>query len=382
MDLTFFLTEDCNLRCHYCYQKSFRPTTMPMGLALRAMEQALEHGATFLSLTFFGGEPLLRADTLFEVLAAARRLEKERTIPVTAKVATNGLLLNDETIALARQLGLFISLSFDGLRPAQDAGRLTPSGESSFDIVDRSLRRLVAAAVPFGVYSVVTPANVPYLAASRRYFWEAGARILVSAIDYTGSWDETALATLLDQYRKLGDLYREMLAQRGYTHLEPFDSRISQRTRTEDYQKCCPGVRQLSVGPDGTLYGCVEYFYRRLLPLGTVADWLDPEQVKALSQARSGRPAQCEPCGINDRCNYSCDCINLRVSGSPQGPPLSLCQTEQAAIIASDTLASSLYRRHDRAFLVRHYSQSYSMLMAMEKLLNDLEDNHEQAATC
>ena len=40
MDLTLILTEDCDLRCTYCYQKQFRPVDMPPEIALAAIGRA------------------------------------------------------------------------------------------------------------------------------------------------------------------------------------------------------------------------------------------------------------------------------------------------------------------------------------------------------
>src|SRR5947208_2526693 len=93
MDLTLILTEDCNLRCTYCYQKQFLPTAMPVEVGIAAVRQALNHASDSLALTFFGGEPLLQADKLLTILDATRGLERKRGVSVTAKVPTNGLLL-------------------------------------------------------------------------------------------------------------------------------------------------------------------------------------------------------------------------------------------------------------------------------------------------
>jgi uncharacterized protein len=379
MDLTLILTEDCNLRCAYCYQKQFAPTAMPVELAVEAVRRAFDHAPAGLALTFFGGEPLLRAGELLHVLEAARALEAERGVPLTAKVPTNGLLLDEAFVERAGQLGLFISLSLDGIQPAQDAGRISLDGGGSFAQAERALRLLLRSGKPFGVYSVITPQNVRHLAASRRYLWGLGARILVSAIDYTAEWDDAALRALSEQYAALGQLYEQMLKEKAYFHLEPFDSRISLRTRSREYANCCPGLKQVTVGPDGTLYGCVEYFYRRLMPLGTVATWLDEEAVRALARSRSGRAPECGECGVRDRCTHTCDCVNLRTAGLANRPTRSLCLTEQTTIRAADRVAAELYRKRSPGFVVKHYSESYSMLAAMERLLDDLEATHERA---
>jgi uncharacterized protein len=374
MDVTLILTEDCNLRCVYCYQKQFRPVHMPPEIAVAAVRSALAAGHRHLALTFFGGEPLLRQDDLLLVLDRARTLARDAGASLTAKVSTNGILLTESFLARAGELGLFVSLSFDGVRPAQDKGRLRPQGTSSFDAVLHALDLLVAARKPFGVYSVVTPDNVSHLADSRRFLWERGARILVTAVDYTARWDDEAIRALVQQYEQIGQMYRRLLDDRSAFHLEPLDSRIAQRTRPKDWQRCCPGIKQVTVGPDGTLYGCTEFFYRRLFPLGTADHWLDDEKVKAFATAHlGGQPEECRPCGMRDRClSSSCACVNLRTTGQIDRPPPSLCHTEQATLQAIDRIAKKLYDERHPGFLVRSYSRSFHLLSAIEQLLREL----------
>jgi uncharacterized protein len=383
MDLTFILTEDCNLRCAYCYQKRFRPVHMPPEVALAAVRSALAAGHRHLALTFFGGEPLLRADDLLLILDQARALARAAGATVTAKVSTNGLLLTEPFLARAGELGLFVSLSFDGIRPAQDAGRRRPDGASSFSAALRALDRLVAAGAPFGVYSVVTPENVRHLAESRRFLWDRGARILITAVDYTASWDEGAIRALIEQVEQIGDMYRRLLKTRAAFHLEPLDSRIAQRTRRDEWRRCSPGIRQVTVGPDGTLYGCVELFYRGLYPLGSADSWLDRDKVKPFAAAHlGGRPEECQGCGLRDRClSSSCLCVNLRATGDAALPPASLCYTEQATLQAIDRIAARLYRERLPEFLVRNYSQSVHLLSGIEQLLRELgvSDEHDRS---
>ena len=379
MDLTLIMTEDCNLRCRYCYQKDFIRTEMPLEIAMSALNSAVSRSSERLSLTFFGGEPLLRAERLFEVLRYARTLERRSGIPITAKVPTNGLLLDDAIIEEAGRWGLFVSLSFDGIRQAQDAGRVRPDGASSYEAALAALRRLVAARRPFGVYSVVTPQNARWFAQSRQFLWDEGARIFVSALDYTARWDAASIDALRKQYAVIAQFYRQLLRQREHFHFEPFDSRISQHTRPKDWQRCCPGISQVTVGPDGTLYGCVEYFYRRLHPLGSAASWLDAPSVRAMASERGGLPEECSGCGVRERCNNNCACVNLRTTGKANQPPESLCLTEQQTLFIIDAVAAALYTEKTPEFLLRQYSASFNMLSSVEKLIESLEAEHEPA---
>ena len=337
------------------------------------MQSAIRNGADRLALTFFGGEPLLEKETLFDILEQARDLERSSGTPVTAKVSTNGILVDEDFVREAGRTGLFVSLSIDGVKAAQDAGRSMPDGGSSFRAANEALQFLAAARKPFAVYSVITPQNVPYLAASVDYLWDAGARVILSAIDYTSSWDDRSLRVLGRQYALMGRLYRQLLQRGEYFHLEPFDSRIPQRTRAGEWTRCAPGTNQVVVSPEGILHGCIEYYERVLLPLGSASAWLDPRQVRRLSRSRSMRPAACGSCGIKDRCNNSCSCINLRGTDYAGRPPRSLCVAEQETTLAADAIGAELYKKKVPEFLLRNYSCSYSLLSAIQHHIDTTE---------
>ena len=373
MDLTLILTEDCNLRCRYCYQPRYVDHAMPPAVGIAAVRRALAERPDHLPITFFGGEPTLRADALFEILEAAQALAREAALPLTAKVCTNGLRLDDHFLARAAKTGLFVSLSHDGVPEAQN-DRCLPDGSPSAAVADAALARLAKWGKPFAVYSVITPRNAGHLAASRRYLFDRGARIMVGGLDYTAAWDEKAIRTLKRQYKKLGDFYTKLLQRKEYTHFEPFDSRIAQHTRAQAFKVCAPGLRQLTVAPDGALYGCIEYFHRRAHPLGTVETWLDPAAVRALSAERSSRPGPCGECGVRNRCVNRCACVNLRATGHAAEPPEALCRLEQETIFSVDELGTRLYRKKMPEFLVRHYSCSCSVLNGVEAYLDALEE--------
>src|SRR5690606_13880661 len=109
------------------------------------------------------GEPLLRKEALLKILEAARALERRYEIPVTAKVSTNGLLVDEAFIAAAAQLGLFISLRCAGVEASQNSGRPTAEGDESAPGVYRALELLARRRIPFATYSVITPNNVTRL---------------------------------------------------------------------------------------------------------------------------------------------------------------------------------------------------------------------------
>src|SRR3712207_8257191 len=53
-------------------------------------------------------------------------------------------------------------------------------------------------------YTTLFRSNVSRLAESRRFLWDEGARILISAVDYTADWNEAAVRTLIEQVEQVG----------------------------------------------------------------------------------------------------------------------------------------------------------------------------------
>jgi uncharacterized protein len=113
MDLTLILTEECNLRCTYCYQKTFRRNELPVDVGVAAVRAALghvqAHPGTSLAVTYFGGEPLLRAEAMFQIQHAALELARGAGALLTAKVPTNGLLLTEPIVERAGEGRLYVN---------------------------------------------------------------------------------------------------------------------------------------------------------------------------------------------------------------------------------------------------------------------------------
>jgi MoaA/NifB/PqqE/SkfB family radical SAM enzyme len=149
----------CNLRCTFCYTDSPRHTvagTASLGDEewRRVVDEALDLGVIEIVLT--GGEPLMRADLVLELL------ERISASGVGLTLNTNGWFLDDEIAdRLAEIPGLTVDVSIDGPTPEiHDAGRGVPgSWRRAVLAVDRLLDR----GIRHQVVSVVTPESLPVL---------------------------------------------------------------------------------------------------------------------------------------------------------------------------------------------------------------------------
>ncbi|MBP5222135.1 MAG: radical SAM protein, partial [Lachnospiraceae bacterium] len=95
--LTLVLTYNCNLACDYCFCGRKRKENMSAEKAKEAIDFFMKNAEENANIVFFGGEPLLQADLIREVIRYCRERYGERT---TFSITTNGTLLTKENVAL------------------------------------------------------------------------------------------------------------------------------------------------------------------------------------------------------------------------------------------------------------------------------------------
>jgi uncharacterized protein len=99
----------CNITCHYCYQNPIRDRARPKSYDLDAVKRSiLAKGAPF---ALFGGEPLLLPKPDLAELFAFGNLHFQQNA-----IQTNGMLIDEEHVALFREHRVQVGLSLDGPR--------------------------------------------------------------------------------------------------------------------------------------------------------------------------------------------------------------------------------------------------------------------------
>ena len=109
VNVTWEITEDCNLACRHCLSADLRAAQRGE-LAFEECRRIVDDlaAADVFQINFGGGEPFLR-DDFMELLAYAQAKG------ITTCVSTNGTLLDDRLVArLAAMDGLFLQVSLDG----------------------------------------------------------------------------------------------------------------------------------------------------------------------------------------------------------------------------------------------------------------------------
>lgn len=338
--LVLMLTYSCNLACRYCYEDrdggcvdgQGRPGAEAGGDAPdssappppREMSpESLRRSVAFLleqagagrkvSVTFFGGEPLLRFPLIRTAVGEARRMAKERGKEISFSITTNGTLLTREIAGFLKGNGISVCLSIDGPREIQDRNRPYPSGRGSYEEVARGLSFLmedkngfpVAARVTLGHGAVDVRKTFDHLRGLG--FDEVGFAPASAAEGSRSALTGEELRAVMDGFRELADGYVDDVRERRV----PVFSNLSQilalihRGDPMPYP-CGAGIGMLAADPSGILYPC-----HRLCgvgePMGDPSRGIVEEaRARFLAGARSRRESACDACWAKNFCSGGC----------------------------------------------------------------------------
>lgn len=146
------VTEDCNLRCKYCFfsdeYKNTRNRTHKMmtdDIAIKSLDFFFErmkiirkrHPGKIAAITFYGGEPLLNFRLIKKCV---QYIKNNYSYKCELSITTNGILLNTEVAKFLHDNNFNISISLDGSKNNHNRNRVTSTGEGSFDIVYNNIR--------------------------------------------------------------------------------------------------------------------------------------------------------------------------------------------------------------------------------------------------
>lgn len=155
----FICVSDCNLRCAYCFvedkQRGYPTLRMSRATARKSLDvfARLTGRAEKITLTFYGGEPLLNPEVVYGSMQYVRQLEDQQKFsqPVEMTLLTNGVLVDESTIEALRQTRTGVSVSIDGPQQLHDAARKNVAGHGRFDAALRGYRMLQDADLNPGV---------------------------------------------------------------------------------------------------------------------------------------------------------------------------------------------------------------------------------------
>lgn len=274
--LTLMISQECNLRCKYCYGKDGEYSNrgkMDFSIAKKAINYFVDQApADRLSICFFGGEPLLNFGLMKEVVAYVREIEKKTNKKFTFSMTTNATLISEEIRAFIEENKISITVSIDGAREMNDANRFYANKYGTYADIKNNIADITTYMI---ARATIAPPNldvsksITHLAEEfgfRSVAW-AEADNLLSEEDYK-LIKKTTLA-LIDKLERLIKDGQYELVKKYHSFMNLLKKFDSDGIRSKG---CGAGSNLMAVDIDGKIYPCHRFVGQEMFIIGDVMD--------------------------------------------------------------------------------------------------------------
>lgn len=332
------LTDSCNLACVYCFVQQ-QPNFMTFQIAKDGVDwlaanlnwwREYIHDPQFKgSITYFGGEPTLMWDEIIVPLTAYIKETYPDCFDLT--ITTNGTLLNEERIKFLYDNQIYPLLSIDGVKEVQDYNRPMRDGSSGFD----KLIEIIPVLLHYFPYTTfrmtLIPDTLDKFFESYCFAENIGFQSIFFCPNDREQWDDNAIKMLEQQIdlimarrlinysngienifsSQIDNGFIDVLSTDilKYNHLK-LDTQIARSVF-----RCGLGTVGISIGYDGSLYGCQEQDSRtkNIFYIGNIYKNIDIDKhINLLStyhqkaeMSNNINKSLCKECILKTRCSFS-----------------------------------------------------------------------------
>jgi uncharacterized protein len=323
--VTFVVTEDCQLRCKYCYVVGKnQKNRMNPEVARATMDYLLADREIFkekaLVIDFIGGEPFLEIDLIDEASDHFKRRAYQLDHPWFSSYrfsfSTNGLLYDDPRVQRyidKNRTHVSIGITIDGTRRKHDLQRVYPDGRGSYDDIVGKIPLWLRQFPNASTKVTVSHDDIPYIKESVLHLWSLGIPEVNINVVFENVWQEGDDLLLEEELRRLAD---EVVDQRLYREhtCSFFGDFLGKPMQREENQNWCGGGRaMLAVDCQGNFYPCNRFLpftlssgRRRII--GTCFTGIDSNKLRpfyALDRL-SQSTEECIDCDVATGCAWCC----------------------------------------------------------------------------
>ena len=330
-EVTFIVTEDCNLRCSYCYEvHKNEKHRMSFDVAKKAIDYLLDNPQMFnaeaVLWDFIGGEPLLEIDLIDRIMDYIKiktyKLGHKWSKNYRIHIGTNGTLYDRSDVQrfIKKNKGkLDIGITIDGTKRKHDMHRIYQNGKGSYDDVYKNLPLWLqefpnsTTKVTFGSEDLI------YLKESIVHLWENGLSIIPANVVFEDVWKEGDDKIFEQQMRNLADYIIEFELW-DKVNCTLFDDMIGMpNDRTIINSNYCGTGRMLAIDAQGNFYPCLRFSDFTLcekqgIPIGDIDTGIDYDKIrpfltlstKAISNDECLNCEIASGCAWCQGCNYDC----------------------------------------------------------------------------
>ncbi|MCI6159628.1 MAG: thioether cross-link-forming SCIFF peptide maturase [Selenomonadaceae bacterium] len=324
--ICLMIAQDCNLRCKYCFGDggSYGQTRAVMSpeVGRKAVDYLIQASGPrkHLEMDFFGGEPLMNKKTVKAVTEYARQREKETGKKFKLTMTTNGMLLDDETIAWLNDNDFALVLSLDGRKEVHDAMRPTAGGKGSYDRAVKNFKKVLASRHGGdydyrGVYTFLrgtyTKKNLDFTK-DVLSMNDEGFDILsmepVVLKDSPIALTEEDLPRIREEYDRLTEAYMQRHREGKGFFFFHFNMDLSNGPCVaKRLSGCGAGHEYVAVAENGDLYPCHQFVGREGYKIGTVDEGITNHELSQyFRESHVLNKPKCRDCWARFFCSGGC----------------------------------------------------------------------------
>ena len=377
--VTFVVTEDCTLRCSYCYEcHKNNKHRMSLDTAKKFIDLLFEedkkntdivgqYSATALILDFIGGEPLLEIELIDQIvdyfIKKAVELNHRWQTEYMISMISNGTEYfkpEVQNFINKYQGRLSLSITIDGNKNLHDACRKFPDGRPSFDIAEKAYKDCLKRGLTTSTKMTIAPANLKYLSEALKNLCSyEGVKHVPANPVFEEEW---TIEQAKEYYRQLIDFAQWLIDTEKYTEISTtlFESEnLGFYDYTHNGNWCGGTGKMLACSTEGDIYPCMRYLpfalrnkdKREKMIIGNVDEGIvvSPEEQKRFNcleciSLRSQSQERCINCPISAGCAW-CSAWNYDYYGTPNRRFTGICNMHKARVLANVWYWNTLYRK-------------------------------------
>ncbi|MEN8135813.1 MAG: radical SAM protein [Thermodesulfobacteriota bacterium] len=352
MKYTFCITQECNLRCSYCYI-SKKNNVMTLQIAKSIIDNIFEYTPNDekIDIGFFGGEPLLEFKLIKQIVSLIKNHSLYNPTQIELDIVTNGTIFSDEIGRYLADNNITYCLSCDGPTNIQNEFRKFKCGKGSSIEVEKTITQAKKFFPTLLVNAVYQPSTLHLLPQVVQYFSALGISQIYLSPDFSSKWTEKEVDLLSYVFDQIGEQYIDFYLKGNPHYISPIDNKIAVIIK-DGYtpsDRCRMGRGEFAFAPSGNIYPC-----ERLIGSDNGEAHCIGNIFNGIPNARSCKksmPSQnnklknvCTLCSLEKFCMNWCGCSNFFSSGNYYEPGAFLCASEKAAINTSFNIFRALTR--------------------------------------
>jgi uncharacterized protein len=325
------VTQQCNLRCEYCIysgkylNRGHTNLRMNFETAKKSIDFLMNNSRDVerVSVTFYGGEPLLEFELIKKCIHYAQEISEGKT--VLFNFTTNGTLFTKEIIEFFEQHDTTIAISLDGPKEINDRNRkFAVSGCGSFEKTSKNLAFFKENYPEYFrekvLFNTVLDRNSDFSCVNEffaSYDTVKDSMINVSNIstnyakfqiqspeEYDIKLNYEIFKLYLNKVNRLDDQYVSKLVEGEYKRLRQqiFEGRTRMKELPEKSHHggpCIPGTQRLFVDVNGNFFPCERVSENsEAMRIGHIDTGFDIEKVRTLLNIGRVTAESCKNCWV------------------------------------------------------------------------------------